>query len=95
MRSEFTLIVSIPSRGSGLGKSTHRYDASCSNNRVSIPSRGSGLGKSISGFTSEKIAEERVSIPSRGSGLGKLVLAAGSIDGIMILIPSRGSGLGN
>ena len=46
MRSEFTLIVSIPSRGSGLGK---RLLGSDGNDYldVSIPSRGSGLGKLV------------------------------------------------
>ena len=68
MRSEFTLIVSIPSRGSGLGKLNFQHHIP-SQQGVSIPSRGSGLGKSFCNCSNSFHCS--VSIPSRGSGLGK------------------------
>ena len=40
-----TLLVSIPSRGSGLGKYGRWCRAASSTQCVLIPSRGSGLGK--------------------------------------------------
>ena len=92
MRLKTRLLVSVPSRGSGL-ESVLISGGRTSAVGVFQSPRGEAVLKDTQITNVNEITHVMVSVPSRGSGLERLLIPSVFPPGVLVSVPSRGSGL--